>query len=79
MTGEEILAAAQDLVLNALQRAPDGLTNAEVQDKTGLYLEVPNHTGYISWTILNHLVLAGMVVKDGRLYRLRTRSTNSRA
>ncbi len=79
MTGEQILAAAQDLVLDALRGAPDGLTNAEVQDKTGLYLEVPNHTGYISWTILNHLVLTGQVVKDGRHYRLQTLSTNSRA
>lgn len=72
MTGEQILAAAKEIVLDALRGSPDGLTNAEVQYKTQLYLEVPNHSGYISWTILNHLVLAGQVVKDGKLYRIQT-------
>lgn len=72
MIGQHILEAAQDLVVEALQSAPDGLTNVEVQNQTGLYLEVANHSGYISWTILNHLVLVGRVVRDGRLYRLRT-------
>lgn len=72
MIGEHLLAAAQELVLEALRAAPDGLTNSEVQSQTGLYLEVPDHSGYISWTVLNHLVLIGQVVKDGKFYRVRT-------
>jgi hypothetical protein len=75
VNGEQILAAAQDLVLDALLSAPDGLTNAEVQHQTGLYLAVPTHTGYISWTILNHLIPVGRVVKGGKYYRLANTGT----
>jgi len=71
VTGDQILKAAQALVTEALRSAPDGMTKAEVQYQTGLYLEVPTHSGYITWTILNHLVMVGQVVKDGKYYRLR--------
>lgn len=75
VNGEHILTAAVELVLETLRGAPDGLTNAAVQSQTGLYLEVPNQKGYISWTILNHLVLTGQVVKRGKYYRTRTKDS----
>ena len=69
MTGNEIMESAIDLVIDALRSSQDGLTNTEVIDKTGLYLSVPDHSGYITWTILMHLVQKGRVVKNGKLYR----------
>lgn len=70
MTGPELLERAQNLVLATLARNPSGMTNAEVHNATGLYLDVPKQKGYISWTILNHLIEVGKVEKVGPLYRI---------
>jgi len=69
MTGAEILDAAEALVLRELKSRPEGLTNAEIEEKTGLSLPVDHHRGYITWTILQHLVKSGIVQKMGRRYR----------
>ena len=65
MTGEAILKAAQELVITTLKEAPDGLTNAEIIKKTRLVLEVPSYRSFITWTILQNLVLTGRAKKEG--------------
>jgi hypothetical protein len=68
--GEELTAEATALVVEALRGAPQGLTNAEVDERTGLNLPIPTMRGFITWTILQHLVQQRRVRKDGRHYRL---------
>lgn len=68
--GEELMAEATKLVVETLRGSPEGLTNAEVDERTGMNLPIPKHRGYITWTILQHLVQAGRVRKEGKRYRL---------
>ena len=71
MDGEMLIAAAQELVLDALRSAPTGLTNAEVGVKTGLNLPIRNQNGYISWTILQYLLQNDRIEKVEGRYRLK--------
>lgn len=66
MTGTELIAQAKDLVIHALRHAPEGLTNSEVGRSTGLHVDVPNHPGFIQWTLLQSLMLEGKVRKEGK-------------
>jgi hypothetical protein len=68
--GEELLAAAERLVLEVIRSADEGLTNMEVARQTGLYLPVSRQRGYISWTILQHLVETRRLERRGRRYRI---------
>lgn len=70
MDGPELIHAAQQLVLDALRSNADGLTNAEVDERTVLNLPIQNQRGYITWTILQYLVQSGTVVKEGRRYKV---------
>ena len=70
MEGSDIVQAAIDLVRRELRRAPSGLTNAEVAERTGISLQISKHNGYLTWTILQHLVENGEALKSDRLYRL---------
>jgi hypothetical protein len=69
--GEHLLQVAIEMVVRELRAHPGGLSNAEIGHRTGLFLEVPDHSGYISWTILQHLVHTGRAVKDREIYRLK--------
>jgi hypothetical protein len=64
--GADIISAAKELVLAELRSHPEGLTNVEVGRKTGLHLDIEKQTGYIQWTILQHLIEEGRVRKQGR-------------
>jgi hypothetical protein len=68
--GDELLAAAERLVLDVIRASDEGLTNMEVARETGLYLPVSRQRGYISWTILQHLVETGRLERRGPRYRL---------
>jgi hypothetical protein len=68
--GAEILASAERLVLDVVRSAPDGLTNAEVGAATGLNPPIRGQRGYITWTILSHLVEQGILERAGRKYRV---------
>ena len=68
--GETLISEATALVVSALRERPEGLTNAEVDERTGLNLPIPTNRGYITWTILQHLVQQGQVRKEGKIYRL---------
>jgi hypothetical protein len=69
--GQTLLDEAKRLTMDALRRAPGGLSSTEVGERTGLYLDVPTNKGYISWTILQNLLLEGQIEKIGRRYRVR--------
>lgn len=71
MNGPDVLKAAKTLVLYALKHAPSGLTNAEVNERTHLNLPIRNHRGYITWTVLQHLIDEEKVRRVGRRYKLR--------
>lgn len=68
--GETLMSQAVDLVLSVLRQHPEGLTSTEVGRETGLDLDVPKQKGYIAWTVLQHLLMNGRVVRGGRRYRL---------
>jgi hypothetical protein len=68
--GEQLIAEAAELVISALRANADGLTNSEVDDATGLNLPISRRRGYVTWTILQHLVEQGRVRKEGRLYKI---------
>lgn len=74
--GQRLMDECKGLVIECLKSHSAGATNQEIAEKTGLYLDVPNHKGYISWTILEHLVSRGVLEKSaegkrGGLYRLK--------
>ena len=75
--GQELMQQCKDLVIEYLNHHSTGVTNQQVANETGLYLDVPNHKGYVSWTILEHLVAKGSVEKvdqkgkRGGVYRLK--------
>lgn len=71
LPGTYLIAAAQQLILDVLSLYPDGLTNAEIDEKTGLNLPVKSQHGYITWTLLSYLVQKGLVVKEGKVYKPR--------
>ena len=69
LTGPELLARAEELVLDALRSEPaSGLTNADVGALTGLNPRVGQRSGEVTRTILNSLVERGMAYKDGQRY-----------
>ena len=72
MNGEGLIAAAQELVLDALRSAPAGLTNAEVGMRTGLNLPIRAQNGYVTWTILQYLLQNDRVEKTEGRYRLKS-------
>jgi hypothetical protein len=59
------------IVIESLQKNPEGLTNQEIIEKTGIYLPVEEHKGWISWTILNNLLIEDKIKKVGRKYMLK--------
>ena len=68
-TGPEVLARAEDLVLNALRTGHTaGLTNAEVAQRTGLNPPVAQRRGEVTRSILTSLVERGLVSKSGQRY-----------
>ncbi len=68
--GSGLIRLAMELVVAELRRNPEGLRNVDLGYRTGLFLPVTNHPGYITWTILRYLIEQGKVSKDGQLYRL---------
>ncbi len=68
--GGALLDAATELVRVALQEEPEGLSNQEVGERTGLQVEMAEQRGWISWTLLHRLIEAGEVEKEGPIYRL---------
>ena len=69
MEGSDLIKKMEHLVLRALKNSPDGLTNAEVDEKVQLNLKIPNHRGYITWTILQHLIQCAKVERVGKKYK----------
>jgi IclR helix-turn-helix domain len=69
-SGQDLLERAEQLVLEILATAPEGLTNAEVARATGLDVPVSKQGGYISWTLLRHLIETDRVVRVGRRYKV---------
>ncbi len=68
-TGPELLARAEDLVLDALRTGPTaGLTNAEVAQRTGLNPPVAQRRGEVTRSILTSLVERGLVSKIDQRY-----------
>lgn len=68
--GKSLIEASTELVREVLKGSPDGLSNQEVGERTGLWLDIPEQRGWISWTILRRLMETGEVTKDGPNYRL---------
>ena len=67
--GPEVLARAEDLVLDALRTGHKaGLTNAEVAQHTGLNPPVAHRRGEVTRSILTSLVERGFVSKSGQRY-----------
>jgi len=79
--GQQLMQECERLVVECLKHHSAGATNQQVLDETGLYLDVPSHKGYVSWTILENLVARGIAekVSDGKrrggVYRLRASSS----
>lgn len=70
-SGSELLHRAENMVLEALRSAPsDGLSNAEVGERTALNPPIKERRGEVSRSILVHLVEQGIVEKIGQRYRL---------
>ncbi len=68
--GAVLMRAAVELVIAELRRNPEGLRNVDVGHRTGLFLPVTNHPGYITWSILRYLTEQGKVAKHRQLYKL---------
>lgn len=56
LIGEKIILELKYLILSILKENPNGLTNSEVGNIAGINIQVPNHPGYISWSILQNLL-----------------------
>ena len=65
-----LLDKLKSITLESLQNNPQGLTDKEIIEKTGIYLPVENHKGWISWTLLNNLLMENKIKKVGRKYVL---------
>lgn len=65
--GPELIEETQRLVISALEGAPEGLTNAELDEAVQLNLPIPSHRGYITWTILQYLIQCGKVERIGEI------------
>jgi hypothetical protein len=70
LPGKYFLLAAEKLVFDILTQNPQGLTNAQVAQKTGLFVQIKNQKGYITWSILMSLVESGEVIKDEKIFRI---------
>ena len=69
LIGEKIILELKYLILGILKEHPNGLTNAEIGKIAGIDVEVPNHPGYISWTILQNLLeFDKKIKKEGSKY-----------
>ena len=70
LPGTYLIHAAQQLVLDVLSAHPESLTNSRLGELTGFKPVIKTQNGYITWTLLMHLMDRGLVVKTGRLYKL---------
>lgn len=68
--GSGLIQQALELVRRELARSGDGLRNVDVGAATGLHIPITRHQGYITWTLLQHLVEAGEVIKEGGRYHI---------
>ncbi len=68
--GEELLQRAEELIVQVLGAEPQGLTNAEIGERTGLSVAIARQQGYISWSLLQRMHERGLVRRDGRRYVL---------
>jgi hypothetical protein len=70
LPGTYLIGAAEQLVLDVLSEHPEGLTNSRVGELTGLNPVIKTQNGYVTWTLLRHLIDKGRVEKNGELYKL---------
>lgn len=68
--GDYLIDAAERLILDILESHEDGLTNQEIGELSGLNPWIKTQNGYVTWTILAHLIQNGKVRKDERRYIL---------
>ena len=68
--GTYLIQAAVNLVIDVLDAHPEGMSNQDVGQATGLNLAISKQGGYITWTILQFLLETGRAVKEGPLWKL---------
>ena len=66
--GERLIEEAEKLILETLTSSPTGMTNAEIARSTGLDVPISKQTTYITWTLLQHLLDAGQITREGKRY-----------
>ena len=67
------IAELKGAVYELLEKAPSGMSNAEIGRRLGIYHGHKGHEGHISRVLLNLLEAEGAVIqdKDSKLWRLR--------
>jgi hypothetical protein len=70
VTGAEVLAEMERLMTTELARESEGLTNRELAQRTGLWVDIERQRGYITWTILQQLLEQGRVRKARQRYMM---------
>lgn len=59
-----------EAIMETIAANPNGLTNNDVANALGLRSDLPNHSGYLSWSLLHMLIKEGKLEKQQKIYRI---------
>jgi len=67
----KIIYELEKEIMDLLDLNHQGLGNAQISKILKLNVKIPKQRDYISWTILQHLLIKNMIIKEGTLYMIK--------